>query len=656
MKKTIITALLALVTIAGQGQVKSGFDLCLRDESTGEWLIGLFDDYAIYDCDYWDYAETGKDRVVLSKDGQRKEIRLRKNAITIDGVKHMTSVLTSKFLPDYPMKDETAFDGTWLNSEQEATLRVVHRSGKAGVRVVTNFSHIVTDDVKSYATKSDSLGRYEAHIPLVCQTGSLLFTDVTPDIYHLDSWVWIPYILEPGDKLLFFVDDIEGRIYVMGRSARMTNEFLNYPMYGYSMDYDERKQMDFKTFINRYNSEERALLLHCDSVLAAHPTLSKRYKDYTSGMMMSFFAHDLGQLRFNRGKVKREEIIGEAQRRNLLDIDLPYMVMERYNHFLDDIRDVAIEKYCVVGNGVPFLQHILQKAHDGWLKLSDDEISLIQNEMSAEAAMEVPSLEFLDSVGVWIEGFYLTDTLNAMFSSRPELFNEILSYYQQRRLAALDSLGLPPLMREIAIARMMAVKISHDVKPMEDFQLQVLCDNVHQPYLLGEVLRLNDQFIAARKAAETIVTPDPRPLADLTDGEDIFNKIVEPYRGRYIYLDVWGTWCAPCKQMMTFVPQMKEQLKDFDIVYLYLCNRSSEESWKTAISRFHLTGENCIHYNLPDNQQSALECYIGVGGYPTYKLVMPNGKLLPTQAPRPDHPEAIRRMIEKTKNGKQNNE
>lgn len=166
------------------------------------------------------------------------------------------------------------------------------------------------------------------------------------------------------------------------------------------------------------------------------------------------------------------------------------------------------------------------------------------------------------------------------------------------------------------------------------------------------MLRLNDQLIAARKAADAIVTPNPRPLADLTEGEDIFNKIVEPYRGRYIYLDVWGTWCAPCKQMMTFVPQMKERLKDLDLVYLYLCNRSSDEAWKTAINQFHLTGENCIHYNLPDNQQSALERYIGVGGYPTYKIVMPNGKLLPTQAPRPDHPGAIRIMIEETKNNK----
>ena len=55
-KKTIITILFALVAVAGQGQVKSGLDLCLRDEATGDWLIGLFDDYAVYNCEIWEYA------------------------------------------------------------------------------------------------------------------------------------------------------------------------------------------------------------------------------------------------------------------------------------------------------------------------------------------------------------------------------------------------------------------------------------------------------------------------------------------------------------------------------------------------------------------------------------------------------------------------
>ena len=116
--KSIITIQLALVAMAAQGQVKSGIDLCLRDEATGEWLIGLFDDYAIYDCEYWNYAEVGKDHVVLTKDGLRKEILLKKNSTIIDGSKHKTSVLKTKCLPDYPTRDETAWPGG-INAEED---------------------------------------------------------------------------------------------------------------------------------------------------------------------------------------------------------------------------------------------------------------------------------------------------------------------------------------------------------------------------------------------------------------------------------------------------------------------------------------------------------------------------------------------------------
>ena len=61
-------------------------------------------------------------------------------------------------------------------------------------------------------------------------------------------------------------------------------------------------------------------------------------------------------------------------------------------------------------------------------------------------------------------------------------------------------------------------------------------------------------------------------------------------------------------------------------------------------------GRNCVHYNLPKKQQNALQEYIGVSAYPTYKLVTPNGVLLPTDVPHPNHPKGIRNMIEKLKN------
>ena len=50
MRKFIISFLFVAVATTVHGQVKSGLNLCLRDEETGDWLIGLFDDFAVYNC------------------------------------------------------------------------------------------------------------------------------------------------------------------------------------------------------------------------------------------------------------------------------------------------------------------------------------------------------------------------------------------------------------------------------------------------------------------------------------------------------------------------------------------------------------------------------------------------------------------------------
>ena len=43
-------------------------------------------------------------------------------------------------------------------------------------------------------------------------------------------------------------------------------------------------------------------------------------------------------------------------------------------------------------------------------------------------------------------------------------------------------------------------------------------------------------------------------------------------------------------------------------------------------------GDNVVHFNLPLEQQKAVEEYINVQAYPTYKLVDQNGNLLDVDA------------------------
>ena len=156
-----------------------------------------------------------------------------------------------------------------------------------------------------------------------------------------------------------------------------------------------------------------------------------------------------------------------------------------------------------------------------------------------------------------------------------------------------------------------------------------ILNQIQLPAVRNVLLAENDKYVNIQKA-EVANAECLRPSSDvegLTDGEAILRKILEPFKGRIVYLDIWGTWCGPCKANLKESWKVKEQLKEYDIVYLYLCNGSSDESWKNVIKEYNLTGENCVHYNLPKDQQSAVERYLNVNSFPTSTLIDKQGNI-----------------------------
>ena len=65
--------------------------------------------------------------------------------------------------------------------------------------------------------------------------------------------------------------------------------------------------------------------------------------------------------------------------------------------------------------------------------------------------------------------------------------------------------------------------------------------------------------------------------------------------------------------------------------------RSSDEAWK-----------NVVHYNLPADQQSAVEHFLQVHSWPTYKLIDRDGKVLDVNAD-PRNLEALAKLLENFK-------
>lgn len=105
--------------------------------------------------------------------------------------------------------------------------------------------------------------------------------------------------------------------------------------------------------------------------------------------------------------------------------------------------------------------------------------------------------------------------------------------------------------------------------------------------------------------------------------EDLFASIISNYKGKVLLVDFWATWCGPCRMANKTMIPMKEELKDKDIVYLYITGESSPlGTWQNMIPDIH--GE---HFRVTNDQWKFLCDSFKVDGVPTYLVIDREGNV-----------------------------
>ncbi len=108
------------------------------------------------------------------------------------------------------------------------------------------------------------------------------------------------------------------------------------------------------------------------------------------------------------------------------------------------------------------------------------------------------------------------------------------------------------------------------------------------------------------------------------DPDDLLESLTKPYIGRVILLDFWETWCNPCRMGMQQMAPLKRELKDSSIAFVCVASPSSpEDTWKTLAKT--ISGD---HYRLNGSQYSAFYYRFNLKSIPRYILINKEGKIV----------------------------
>ena len=104
------------------------------------------------------------------------------------------------------------------------------------------------------------------------------------------------------------------------------------------------------------------------------------------------------------------------------------------------------------------------------------------------------------------------------------------------------------------------------------------------------------------------------------------------YKGKYVYVFVWATWCAPCKLELPFYEKLIADYGGDNIEFLGVSVDKDKDKWLESFMYDKYPGTQIL---VSGDWNSPLIRDYEIQSVPHFILIGPNGEILEKDAPRP---------------------
>lgn len=150
--------------------------------------------------------------------------------------------------------------------------------------------------------------------------------------------------------------------------------------------------------------------------------------------------------------------------------------------------------------------------------------------------------------------------------------------------------------------------------------------------------RLVGEFSRRKSSAKGSAFPEGIVLVD-AEGKTMD---IAAFRGSYVYIDLWASWCGPCCKEVPYLQQLEKDMQGSPVKFVSISLDQDVNAWKNKMKALNM------HGNQWHDKNNALGRALNVQGIPRFLIYDKEGRLYVADAPRPSHP-ATKEYLEKLK-------
>ena len=588
-----------------------------------------------------DERKDGRGQWVIAYDGEQLAVEVGKEK---RGTRRITvgkepsvecSLITGAALPDYPVEDlREGFKDNGYRADDSVTFvgwmkDMPAEAWEKGRSVEILRNNIFMDKQESFVAAMDSTGRFSVRVPLVN----------TSEIYIDIGRKGINTVVEPGETYFLLHDFSTGHVLFMGEDVRLQNELQTHPPL-YVDGYLRKGQGTVDEFRIQMEEKYRHAVEELSRRVEEHPNLSRRYRYYMESFALTGLGRSMMQARFVVPDWQLPEDYVDFVRTKVWECpSKPYTLCQNFGILMRDyIGHFSEAKDKARGNAV--FNAFKRLRQQGEISMTEEEANTVEAyQLAVRELQEKLNAEPSDSLRQRMVVELGKSELSQRFMSLVTRFEDVLN--EEILIDNIDfwkedaeSVGCDSILCQIHLARKLYGLIDNMRKPLPDRMMAKAEWGIRLEGGWDIVSREQEKYVSIqnRDLSDVSSLRSAEDVKDVTGGEALLRKLTEPYRGKLVLLDIWGTWCGPCKEALSHSHELFERMRPYGVVFLYLANRSAEDSWKNVIKQYNVVGDNVVHYNLPDDQQRAIEQYLGVNCFPSYRLIGVDGHVLDVNA------------------------